>query len=134
MRTLNLFILLLVMHISSFSQDFEKNNCSDSLQIKFIGKNEAETTFKEHKLATEYLNIIINESGIYYKGKLFSYSDKSLLSNVIREEVDLTKSFLLRVGINNYSKFEIFLDLICFIKDEYSGNISAVELYHFNKL
>ena len=101
----NLFFLIFVI-TNCCSQNFKKNNCSENLEITFLSKSKGKLFFDEHKSTNDYLNIVIDKSGISYKGNYFKSEDE--FENSVLIDSTLQKQTNVIIGVENSSPFFCF--------------------------
>jgi len=132
MKTNLILILLLSINFQLYSQNTKKNNCSEKLQITFLDIETAKGELKNHTTARNYLNIVVDKTGIFYMNK--NLRDKSHLESLIKKDNTLLNEFNAVIGINNEAQFEIFTDLLCWLNNLNNYNVRDVQVYHFNNL
>ncbi|WP_074405998.1 MULTISPECIES: hypothetical protein [Aquimarina] len=130
MKKIILLLLFLAINFQLFSQNTKKNNCSEKLQVTFLSRETAKWELKNHTTARDYLNIVVDEKGIFYKNE--TLRDGSHLERLIKKDNTLFNEFNAVIGIYNEAKFEIFTDLLCWLNNFESYQVSEVQIYHFD--
>lgn len=124
-----ILLFFLIVSFETFSQNLKTNYCSENLEITFLDKETAKWEIKNHKMARDYLNIIIEDNGMPYKDKYFK--DKSHLIKLIEEDSALFKEFNVVIGIKNEVPFVVFTELLCWLKDLGNYRVDEIQVYHF---
>ncbi|MBC30737.1 MAG: hypothetical protein CMH48_07805 [Muricauda sp.] len=68
MKKSHFFAFLLITSQYLTGQIVYDNSCSSGLTLNFIGNQDAEDVFKERKGTLNYVNLILDERGLVYKG------------------------------------------------------------------
>lgn len=123
-------LMFLFMGFSGLSQNVKRNDCSKGKEIRFLDPDSASRALDSHGSEDGYLNIIIGESGISYKGDIFNSREELLAA--IKQNSSLPSSFGLVVGISEDATFEIFTAFICWLDSDLWVRIGSVEAYHFH--
>ncbi len=130
MKLTIIILSFLLTGIIGYSQDYNKNNCTNKCEIVFLSKSSAIKFSESHTAVNKYLNIVINDSAILYDND--ELNDESDLFQAINKSEELPEEFNVVIGIKNSVPFKKFTDFVCWLKELGTDKIKAIRVYHFD--
>lgn len=132
MQIIKQIVILLIFSIicpSVSGQIVYDNSCSSGLKINLIGSNDAEDVFKEHQGNLKYVNLLLDEGGLIYKGK--RYSDVEEFENVYEPPNNIFNRFDVLIGLERSSPIDYFKRLLCTLNEIGSRKFDEINVYFY---
>jgi len=105
------------------------NSCSSGLNINFIGDSDAEDVYKEHKSNLNYINLILDERGLVYKGK--RYYDIEEFQSVYEPPNKILSKFDVLIGLEQGCPIAYLKRLFCTMNDIGTRKFDKINVYFY---
>ena len=124
---ISIFLLIASQHLTG--QIVYDNLCSSGLNINFIGNQDAEDVLKEHKDNLNYVNLILDERGLIYKGR--RYFDIEEFANVYEPPNKILNDFDVLIGLEQGCPMAYLKRLICTMNEIGPRKFDKINVYFY---